>query len=112
METVLRMLPVLTLLMATNILLGLYAKIGVEEIAFDCKKLISGIAKALIIGFSAVALSYAAHEVDLSGLGVTPELLISAAIITYAYKNFQNLAKCLNIDLSSLTTTKSNIKSK
>ena len=109
METVLRMLPVLTLLMATNILLGLYAKIGVEEIAFDWKKLISGIAKALIIGFSAVASSYAAHEVDLSGLGVTPELLISAAIITYAYKN---LAKCLNIDLSSLTTTKSNIKSK
>ena len=112
METVLRMLPVLALLMATNILLGLYAKIGVEEIAFDWKKLVSGIAKAMIIGFSAVALAYATHEVDLSSLGITPELLINAAIVTYAYKNFQNLAKCLNIDLSSLRSTKTNAKSK
>ena len=84
MTDILHMLPPLIVLMIANILLGLYAKIGIEEIEFDWKKLVSGIIKAVIIGIAALSLAYATSVIDLSGVGVEPATLITAAIVLYA----------------------------
>ena len=93
MSDILHMLPPLIVLMVANILLGLYAKIGVEQITFDWKKLVSGIIKAVIIGIAALSLAYATSVIDLSG-----------AIVLYAQKAFTNLAKCLNVNTTTTTS--------
>ena len=104
MTDILPMLPPLIVLMIANILLGLYAKIGIEEIEFDWKKLVSGIIKAVIIGIAALSLAYATSVIDLSGVGVEPATLITAAIVLYAQKAFTNLAKCLNVNTTTTTS--------
>lgn len=98
MTNLFHMLLALLILMATNILLGLYARIGVEHISFDWKKLVAGTIKALIIGIATIALAYTATIVDLTSVGVTAETLVTAAIILYAGKATTNLAKCLQVD--------------
>ena len=94
------LLPVLAVLILTNIGLGMYNKIGKEHIDFDKAKLISGIVKGAIVGFSAIALAFCADKVDLSSIGITPQLILNTAIITYAAKNLNNLAAVLGVQVN------------
>jgi len=102
MTEILNMLQVLAILMGVNILLGTYDNVKLEKDEFDIKKLLTGIVKAGIIGVSALGLSYCTGIIDLSSIGVTPELIVGAANIAYAGKALTNLAKCLGIDFESL----------
>ena len=102
MTEILGMLQVLAILMGINILLGTYDNVKLEKNNFDIKTLLTGVVKAGIIGVSAIGLSYCIGIVDLSQIGVTPELIVGAANITYAGKALTNLAKCLGIDFESL----------
>jgi len=102
MTEILNMLQVLVILMGINILLGTYDNVKLDKNNFDIKILLTGVIKAGIIGVSTIGLSYCIDIVDLSPIGITPELIIGAANITYAGKALANLAKCLGVDFESL----------
>lgn len=98
MQEIYRLLPVLGIVMLINIALGTYSNIKIEKFSFDIKKFFAGIIKAVIIAASAVGLSYAFTVIDLSSIGVTPETIITAAIIGYAKKDIDNFARYLNVN--------------
>lgn len=98
MKEVIDLLPVLSLAMLANIATGIYYNIGKKNHSFDKKKLINGISKAIIIGFTFISLGYCCESVNLENMGVQPTLAIYSAIAIYASKAFVSLIKILGID--------------
>lgn len=101
MNQIITYLPVLAIVMAINIALGMYYQIGKQNFKFDKAKFINGIIKATILGLSAVGLAYCFDMVDLTSVGITPLLVIQTAIITYAGKDLINFGKILGVTISS-----------
>lgn len=105
MNQIITYLPVLAIVMAINIALGMYYQIGKQNFKFDKAKFINGIIKAAILGLSAVGLAYCFDVVDLTSVGITPLLVIQTAIITYAGKDLINFGKILGITLDNKSYT-------
>lgn len=98
MGNIITYLPLLATAIAVNMALGLYSKIGIEKIAFDKAVFFSGIVKALIIGISFTGLAYIFDVVDLTSLGISPELIMSSSIVLYAGKACTKLATILGVE--------------
>lgn len=109
-NTIINLLPVLAVAILLNIGLGMYYKIGVESVKFNVKILISGAIKAGIIAGSFVGLGYIFGSVDLSELGLTPDLMINSAIILYTGKAMINLAKILKIKIPTVNLQEEKLK--
>ncbi|WP_052430911.1 hypothetical protein [Robinsoniella peoriensis] len=101
MNQIITYLPVLAIVMAINIALGMYYQIGKQNFKFDKAKFINGIIKAAILGLSAVGLAYCFEVVDLTSVGITPLLVIQTAIITYAGKDLINFGKILGVTVQT-----------
>lgn len=99
MKEVVSLLPVLLTAMLMNIMAGTYFNIGKENIAFDWKKLTSGIIKAGIAGGIFIGTAYCFEAIDLSSIGVTPVSVMLSAISLYTGKALIALGRILGIDV-------------
>ncbi len=100
MMEILKYLPILGILILSNILLGTIYNMNVQEMDFDKYKFLNGIKKAATIAVSFVALAVAFDKVDISMGGnelLSPQLIMTTAIGTYAGKVVMNLTKILGI---------------
>lgn len=109
LETVLYLLPALAVAVIINILLGVYNNVGVKNDNFNIKLFISGIIKAIIIACSFIGIAYTFDTIDLSTLGITPDLIVNSAIILYIGKDVQNLIKILGIKNLSIKNSNDNV---
>lgn len=91
-------LPVLVALVVANIAAGTVNSLFKEQIEFDKKRMVQGIAKAITAIAGAFVLAYAFDTVDLTGLGFTPMTIISIGILTYAAKLGVNLVKIAGLE--------------
>ena len=98
MDTLGKNLAVLALTMLVNILLGTYDQIGRKNCRFSKKRFLSGLIKALIVGFSFVSLSYCFEATDLSSLGISPDMVMNASLLLYVGKDITALAKTLGVE--------------
>lgn len=101
MNEIITALPVLGIAMLANIALGTYYSIGIQSIPFDCKKLINGSLKALLIGASFLGIAYCFDATDLSSIGVTPEFVMNSAVSLYTGKDLMAVSKILGVDTSA-----------
>ncbi len=101
MTEILKLLPVLTVAIAMNIGAGLYYSVGTKNLTFDCKKLISGIIKAIIVAGMFVGTAYCFEATDLSSIGVTPIFVMMSAITLYVTKALISLGKILGVDIQT-----------
>ena len=83
---------------AVNWALGLYDKIGVEQLTWDWKEFIRGAVKIGIIVGSVIGLGFAWQHsgLDLSGAGLEPQTVTTTATAYYAYRAITHLAKIIN----------------
>ena len=92
-----------------NVLLGLYNNIGVEGYKFDIRKLINGLIKAVIVIVAFIGIAYCFDITDLNSLGLTPDIIVNAAIVLYIGKSLQNLTKILGVETSLKKTNTTTI---
>lgn len=92
-----------------NVLLGIYNNIGVEGYKFDIRKLINGLIKAVIVIIAFIGVAYCFDITDLNSLGLTPDMIVNAAIILYIGKSLQNLTKILGVETSLKKTNTTTI---
>ena len=101
LDTIIKYLPVLGVLIAVNIMLGLYNNIENIYETFDWRKLIKGIVKALCISGAFIGLSYSfdATEttINLGVFEINPEVIMTSAIVLYLGKGLRNLASILGV---------------
>ncbi len=97
MQEIISYLPLLGIVILTNITTGTYYNVKIEDISFSWNKLLTGIMKALIVGTAFVGLSYVFEVVDLGSLDVTPTMIMLSAIALYTGKGIKNLAKILGV---------------
>lgn len=102
------LLPTLAIAIVINMLLGVYNNISIDKCDFDWKVLANGIIKAAIIACAFMGIAYAFDSTDLSAIGVTPDLIMNAAIILYMGKAVQNLVKILGITTININSTNNN----
>ena len=98
MDEIITYLPDLLIVILVNMALGVYGKIGIEKMSFDFKEFLNGVVKASIIAGSFIGLAYVFEQVDLSAVGLTPMLMMSASIILYTGKSCTKLASILGVD--------------
>lgn len=98
MHEILNYLPILALLFLSNILLGTVYNTSIQDLGFDKYKFLNGIKKALSVGLSFIALAFVFDTVDIGGDVLTPQLIMTSALATYAAKVVINLTKILGID--------------
>ena len=92
-----------------NVLLGIYNNIGVEGYKFDIRKLINGLIKAVIVIVAFIGIAYCFDITDLNSLGLTPDMIVNAAIVLYIGKSLQNLIKILGVETSLKKTNTTTI---
>ena len=101
LDTIIKYMPVLGVLIAVNIALGLYNNIENICETFDWRKLVKGIVKALCISGSFIGLAYSfdvtGTSIDLGVFDIDPEAIMISAIILYLGKGLQNLASILGV---------------
>lgn len=101
MEEIFDLLPVLAVAIIMNIGAGLYYNIGTKNSAFCRKTLAAGIMKAFIVAGMFLGTAYCFEATDLSSLGVTPDFLMTSAIVLYAGKAVTSLGKILGVSVST-----------
>lgn len=101
LATIYHQLVALCVAAIANILMGMYNNINLENCNFNIKKFFTGVIKAGIIIATFIAVGYCFDVTDLSALGVTPDLVINAAIVLYIGKAMQNLMKVLGVTLNT-----------
>ena len=87
-----------------NIALGMYYKIGKENLEFSWAQFLSGIAKAAVVGGSFCGLAYCFGVTGLGGDLVAPQDIISAATVLYMAKSIDNLMAIFGIKLTKKTS--------
>ena len=95
-EIIMNLLP-LTIAIAANMALGVYHKIGKEHLAWNWIKFWQGIVKAGIIAGAFIGLAVVFEMTALSDTGITPSMIMTAAIVLYAVKGCRNLAGILGV---------------
>ena len=99
----------LTLAAIANILMGVYHHVNDIGDKFSIQTLIVGVIKAIIIIVTFITLAYCFDVTDLSSLGMSPDLVINAAIVLYVGKALQNLAAIMGV--SSVISKNSAVES-
>ena len=99
MKEILTLLPVLFVAVAMNIGTGVYYNVGTKNLNFSRKTFITGIVKAVIIAGTFIGAAYCFEATDLSSLGVTPDLIMTSAIVLYVGKAVVSLGKILGIEI-------------
>lgn len=101
MKEILNLLPVLCIAILMNISAGMYYNIGTKNIKFNWYTLFSGIIKSGIIAGMFLGTAYCFEATDLSSitssLGITPNLMMTAAITMYVTKALISLSKILGL---------------
>lgn len=97
MKEIIYYLPILAILVASNILLGTVYNMSVADMKFDKTKFLDGIKKALSVGIAFVGLAYTFDVVPVGGDILTPDLIMTAAIATYAGKVVIKLTEILGV---------------
>ena len=87
-EIIVNLLP-LTIGITANMALGIYHKIGTEHIAWSWTKFLQGVVKAGIIAGIFIGLAFVFEVTALSDTGITPSMIMTAAIVLYAVKGVQ-----------------------
>lgn len=101
MEEIASSVRSLAVVILVNIALGVYHKIGHQHVAWSWKKFFQGILKAILISGAFLGLAYVFEGSDLSGTGITPKIIITAAIVLYAVKDCKNLAAVLGVSMEN-----------
>ena len=101
---VVNMIPILVIVMVLNTLCGVYNKIGIEKITFDCKIFINGLIKSLIVFVSLIGLAYCCDKVDFMNLETTPLVMIKGAIVGYGAKVGVSIFNILKSNVSDVVT--------
>lgn len=105
LDMILTYLPVLGVAIAVNIVLGLYNNISNIKECFDWRKLLSGVIKATCISAAFIGLAYCFDAtgtvIDVGVFDVTPELIMTSAIVLYVAKGLRNLAGILGVGSQS-----------
>ena len=88
MQEAIQLLGLLGLAVISNILGGMYVNVNIKDFKFDWKKLINGIAKALMIAFMFLSLAYILEQIPslIDVLGMQPKTMIISAIGIYVAK--------------------------
>ena len=83
---------------AINWALGIYDKIGIEQLTWDWKTFVRGMAKIFIVVGSLIGLGYVWYfsNFDLSGIGWEPMTLVTSGAIYYAAKSFKRIAEIIH----------------
>lgn len=102
MEEILKLLPVLAIAIAMNTATGVYYNVGTNKMQFELSVLLSGVVKALIIGGCFVGSAYCFEVTDLSTMGVTPQLIMNAAITLYMGKALASFMKILGVEIKTI----------
>jgi hypothetical protein len=91
-----------------NWMLGLYDKIGVEQVAWDWKTFIKGAIKIGIISGSAIGLGFIWEfsGLDLSGGGLEPLTLTTTTTAYYAFNAIKHLASIIKGKANKADTVK------
>ena len=101
LDTIIKYMPVLGVLIAVNIALGLYNNIENICETFDWRKLVKGIVKALCISGAFIGLAYSfdvtGTSINLGVFDIDPEAIMVSSIILYLGKGLQNLASILGV---------------
>lgn len=101
LDSIIKYMPVLGVLIAVNIALGLYNNIENICETFDWRKLVKGIVKALCISGAFIGLAYSfdvtGTSIDLGVFDIDPEAIMVSSIILYLGKGLQNLASILGV---------------
>ena len=97
-EILINLLP-LTIGITANMALGIYHKIGTEHIAWSWTKFLQGVVKAGIIAGTFIGLAFVFEVTALSDTGITPSMIMTAAIVLYAVKGCRNLAGILGVKM-------------
>lgn len=98
MKDIITYLPALAIMIVCNILLGTVYNTSVKEMQFDKFIFIDGIKKAVCIAVGFIGLAYVFDIIPIGGDVITPQLIVTAAIVTYASKACMNLAKVLGVE--------------
>ena len=80
MTEILTYLPILAVLIISNILLGTFYNVSVKEIQFDKTVLLDGVKKAVSIAIAFIALAITFDKVQIGGDLLTPDniMIVSA----------------------------------
>lgn len=83
---------------AVNWALGLYDKIGVEQLSWDWKAFARGMAKIVIVVGSIIGLGFVWYysKFDLSGIGWDPMTIVTGGATYYAAKSFKRIAEIIH----------------
>lgn len=100
MTEILTYLPILAVLIISNILLGTFYNVSVKEIQFDKTALLDGVKKAVSITVAFIALALTFDKVPIGGDLLTPDNIMITSIITYTAKVTANLTKILGVNQS------------
>lgn len=100
MAEILTYLPILAVLIISNILLGTFYNVSVKEIQFDKTVLLDGIKKAVSIAIAFIALALTFDKVSIGGDLLTPDNIMITSIIAYTAKVTANLTKILGVNQS------------
>ena len=107
LDLIFQYLPVLGVVIAVNIVLGIYNNIENVKQNFDWKKLVTGIIKAGCITIAFIGLAYCFDAtkttIDTGVFEVNPDVIMTSAIVLYAGKAIQNLVGILGINTGNKT---------
>ncbi len=97
MTLILNYLPILAVLIISNILLGTVYNMSFKDMVFDKYFLFDGIKKAVSVSVAFIGLAYAFDKVQIGGDILTPDLIMTTAIGAYAGKVVLKLTEILGI---------------
>lgn len=114
MQEAIQLLGLLGLAVISNILGGMYVNVNIKDFKFDWKKLINGIAKALMIAFMFLSLAYILDQIPslIDVLGMQPKAMIIGAISIYVAKTGQHLIDIFGIKKDEVKKVEDNIQDK
>ena len=114
MQEAVQLLGLLGLAVISNILGGMYVNVNIKDFKFDWKKLINGIAKALMIAFMFLSLAYILEQIPslIDVLGMQPKTMIISAIGIYVAKTGQHLIDIFGLKKDEVKKVEEDIQAK
>ena len=114
MQEAIQLLGLLGLAVISNILGGMYVNVNIKDFKFDWKKLINGIAKALMITFMFLSLAYILEQIPslIDVLGMQPKTMIISAIGIYVAKTGQHLIEIFGLKKDEVKKVEEDIQAK
>lgn len=114
MQEAIQLLGLLGLAVISNTLGGMYVNVSIKDFKFDWKKLINGIAKALMIAFMFLSLAYILDQIPslIDVLGMQPKAMIIGAISIYVAKTSQHLIDIFGLKKDEVKKVEDGIQTK